>query len=291
MSDKTLLNLGCGKRYHPDWINIDLASRDPNVIAYDLSQGIPFGDGSMDAVYHSHMLEHLRRSDARFCLLECFRVLKPGGVIRIATPDMERIARQYLEKLEKALAGDAANGDDYEWLTIELLDQMTREISGGEMANYLKNNPIPNESFILERIGEEGRSLIEMMHSKTRNSRQRILSANDSFAHRIIRFVRNAPKRFSSLAKRFLLRALLDSRQRRALEIGLFRLSGETHHWLYDRYSLSKLLQETGFCHPIQQKANTSRILHWQEYHLDILADGTIIKPDSIYMEAIKPAS
>ena len=41
-----LLNLGCGRRFHPDWINIDLVSAGPGVIAHDLSRGIPLNDAA-----------------------------------------------------------------------------------------------------------------------------------------------------------------------------------------------------------------------------------------------------
>ena len=48
-----MVNLGCGHRHHPDWINIDIASTGPGVMAHNLSLGIPLADGSADVVYHS----------------------------------------------------------------------------------------------------------------------------------------------------------------------------------------------------------------------------------------------
>ncbi len=97
------LNLGCGNRYHPDWINIDIAPSTPGAIAHDLSRGIPLPDTRCDVVYHSHILEHMRRADALPFMEECYRVLRPGGVLRVAVPDLERICRVYREKLEAAL--------------------------------------------------------------------------------------------------------------------------------------------------------------------------------------------
>jgi predicted SAM-dependent methyltransferase len=41
------------------------------------------------------MLEHLTYADGQHCLRECLRVLKPGGLIRVATPSLERVARLY----------------------------------------------------------------------------------------------------------------------------------------------------------------------------------------------------
>lgn len=92
-----LLNLGCGSRFHPAWVNIDTAPAEPSVVAHDLREGIPFPDAEFDAVYHSHVLEHFPKRSAGPFLAECLRVLRPGGILRVAVPDLERIARGYLE--------------------------------------------------------------------------------------------------------------------------------------------------------------------------------------------------
>jgi SAM-dependent methyltransferase len=75
-----------------------------NVVVHDLKRGIPWPDSSVDAVYHSHLLEHLDRAVAGDFLAEVFRVLRPGGVQRVVVPDLETLAREYIESLE---AGDA----------------------------------------------------------------------------------------------------------------------------------------------------------------------------------------
>ena len=87
-----MLNVGCGQRFHADWVNVDLVPADSSVRACDISKGLPFDDGQFDAVYHSHVLEHLDPAAGRALLAECLRVLKPGGVVRIVVPDLEQIA-------------------------------------------------------------------------------------------------------------------------------------------------------------------------------------------------------
>ncbi|MGH8719569.1 MAG: class I SAM-dependent methyltransferase [Burkholderiales bacterium] len=67
-----------------------------NLLVHDLKKGIPFADDSVEVVYHSHMLEHLDRDIAKTFLVEVRRVLKPGGIQRIAVPDFEEAAREYL---------------------------------------------------------------------------------------------------------------------------------------------------------------------------------------------------
>ena len=70
---------------------------------------------------------------------------------------------------------------------------------------------------------------------------------------------------------------------------GLFRNHGEIHQWMYDRYSLKKILEENGFINLIQRSAFESYLLDWQKYFLDG-ENGKIRKPDSLFMEGIKPA-
>lgn len=71
-----------------------------NILVHNLAKGIPFETESIDAVYHSHMLEHLDRDVAPGFLLEVKRVLKPGGIQRIVVPDLQLLCRRYLSHLE-----------------------------------------------------------------------------------------------------------------------------------------------------------------------------------------------
>jgi len=117
------LNLGCGLAVAKGWINVDgslnalVASwpefshkilyrfsgsnryyteaeycrllREHDFLHHDLAYGIPFADNTVDFVYSSHFLEHLFRKDAFALLKESYRVLKPGGTVRVCVPDLE----------------------------------------------------------------------------------------------------------------------------------------------------------------------------------------------------------
>ena len=61
----------------------------------NVAKPFPFKDDSVCCIYSSHMLEHLPQHIARGCLNESHRVLKPGGVLRIAVPDLDQMIADY----------------------------------------------------------------------------------------------------------------------------------------------------------------------------------------------------
>ncbi len=70
-------------------------------------------------------------------------------------------------------------------------------------------------------------------------------------------------------------------------KIGKFRLGGEIHQWMYDRYSLSELLNKVGFVDIKVCSAFESEIPNWQNYQLETI-NGVVRKPDSLFIEAKK---
>lgn len=49
-----------------------------------------------EAIYSSHVLEHLPLSGARVCLSESHRCLRPGGILRISVPDLDKQIALYM---------------------------------------------------------------------------------------------------------------------------------------------------------------------------------------------------
>jgi predicted SAM-dependent methyltransferase len=97
------LNLGSGFAPKAGWTNIDLLGA-PRALPWNLAHGIPYPDGSVDAVFHEHMLEHMP-FDAGFALTkECRRVLRAGGVLRFGVPDAEAVIRSYARQITTAWA-------------------------------------------------------------------------------------------------------------------------------------------------------------------------------------------
>jgi predicted SAM-dependent methyltransferase len=278
---KTYLNLGCGTRFHPEWTNVDFVGSDTSILSHNLLTGIPFPDETFDVVYHSHLLEHLPKSAALAFIKECYRVLKPEGIHRIAVPDLERIARVYLEALEKAAEGNERWADNYEWMTLEILDQLVREQGGGEMRAYLLNPKLSNREFVLARIGLEAQNLMNRSEAAVSGASDRKATALN--LRRIRRGLRHAPARLREVILRLVL-----GNDYEMLKLARFRRGGEVHLWMYDRYSLSKLLLTAGFRSPQVVTASESRIPGWSNYHMDTEPDGTIYKPDSLFVEATR---
>lgn len=91
------LNLACGDNIKPGWVNVDLCDPSPVDLRLDLTEPLPFADGSARTIYCEHFLEHLDfPTHARGFLREAFRVLEPGGVLSIGVPDTEWPLRCYV---------------------------------------------------------------------------------------------------------------------------------------------------------------------------------------------------
>lgn len=122
------LNIGCGNNLIEDetWVNIDNSLiakirrsifwrffdliinlkifrnkvpsfffNYPKVNIVDIRKKFPYLDNSFDFIYCSQVIEHLQKHDLIKLIEECLRVLKPGGIIRILTPDLEKIIKLY----------------------------------------------------------------------------------------------------------------------------------------------------------------------------------------------------
>jgi predicted SAM-dependent methyltransferase len=95
------LHLGCGPVYKDGWINIDNNS-DNNIqkldLNLDLRKSLPFPDNSVNFIYNEHFFEHLTVEEGILAIIDFYRVLKIGGVMRIAMPNLERTVNNYLDE-------------------------------------------------------------------------------------------------------------------------------------------------------------------------------------------------
>ena len=290
--DGLLVNIGCGSTWHPAWVNLDMRPVSPQVRSWDVAGGLPFGDAEVQACYASHVLEHLSRPQAKALLNECWRVLRPGGVLRLAVPDLEAIAREYLDALASGVNGEPAARRRHEWMTIELLDQLVRKESGGDMAQFLSHASLDDAGFISRRIGLEGEAYMRQgqrevdprpLNGHHGHGMRKALRSLKSMGTRLadVRRITNGGRDRLAI---WLSALLLGERGKQAMQEGLFRQSGESHRWMYDRLSLAQVLREAGFTTVRVCTAFESGIDAFESFGLDVIG-GKIRKPDSLFME------
>ncbi len=266
------LNIGCGDLFSREWNNLDLSQHE-YVSPHDLRQPLPYPAEVFDAVYGSHILEHLTPAQGKSLAEEIYRVLVKGGVSRLVVPDLEQICRDYLQQLTACLSEPSLiNLRRYKWVTLELLDQMVREKTGGLMVEVLGKGDFDRD-FVQARAGDEFLPLLE--HAVSREQR-----AAERKGHPLKKILAKAPGGQALLkAATSLLRPPTDPRQ-----------TGEAHKWMYDRLSLKFLLEETGFVNFSLKSFAESSIPYWERYNLDKSGFGNSPrKPNSLYAECQKP--
>jgi predicted SAM-dependent methyltransferase len=117
------IHLGCGDIKLEGWINLDVGRRSEADIRVDLRGGLPLRPQSVSRIYSEHLLEHLCVEDGQTLLTDCFNALEPGGVMRIAMPDLKHLVDAYL--------GD---WHDQEWLDnpgYSHIDSASRMLNAG----------------------------------------------------------------------------------------------------------------------------------------------------------------
>ena len=158
------LHLGCGRNYKAQWINVD-NNTDNNIekcdIFWNLSKGIPFESNSVDFIYNEHFIEHLSYEEGFAFLQECYRVLKPGGCLRVACPDLDAIIHGYINDTWRE--AEWIKNFNYEWIP-----------SGAYMLNlslnhwghkYVYNRPDLMANF--KRAGFKEEHVIEVAFNKS----------------------------------------------------------------------------------------------------------------------------
>jgi SAM-dependent methyltransferase len=140
------VNLGCGSSTAPGWINLDNSpgarlAKHPrlrwalwkfrilsdahyavpwpsDLIIHDLTKPLPFSNNEIDFVYSSHALEHLYPADGARLIADAFRVLKPGGMIRIVVPDLYYGVSRYIAMRDAASEDATAAAILLNWLQL-----------------------------------------------------------------------------------------------------------------------------------------------------------------------------
>lgn len=97
-ADKPKLQIGSGSNLLEGWLNVGISVEESWKGVYmDAGKRFPLPDESMNFVYSEHLFEHLTYQQAQNMLKESYRVLKPGGIMRLATPDLRFLLGLYQE--------------------------------------------------------------------------------------------------------------------------------------------------------------------------------------------------
>jgi predicted SAM-dependent methyltransferase len=91
------LQIGCGYNFLNGWLNADIISGD---IYLNATKIMPFKDKTFDFIFCEHFIEHISIDNSLKFLKECYRILKKGGIIRITTPDLEKLIKLYFDTNE-----------------------------------------------------------------------------------------------------------------------------------------------------------------------------------------------
>jgi predicted SAM-dependent methyltransferase len=101
MQGTVKINLGSGHWKLEDWVNVDIDRESQPDVCANLARGLPFASASARLMHTEDFIDQLELDQAVEFLRECHRILAPGGVLRVLTPDMRRLAELYLNDPEK----------------------------------------------------------------------------------------------------------------------------------------------------------------------------------------------
>jgi predicted SAM-dependent methyltransferase len=273
-----------------EWTNIQFSlsprPADGRVNYHDLRQPLRFADATFDAADATHVFEHLTTEEGRRFAGELYRVLKPGAVCRVSTPDLERICRDYLRWLEQCLKEPSAkNLYRYHWSVWEIFDQIVREKSGGRMLEALQRPDLDVE-FIEERYGDVFREFYGKATAEPENG-----AGDVTRGSALGRLLARPPVEIPAVIYRKVKTAVtshLRGHQEAAVQDHP-RQSGECVKWMYDRVSLRLLLEGRGFEKASVKSCSESDIVGWERYNLSRSNYGNYAIDTSVFVEAKKP--
>jgi predicted SAM-dependent methyltransferase len=112
------LHIAASNNLLPGWLNTDISLSHKSLVYMDATNQFPFDNNTFDYILAEHMIEHITYAGAQFMLRECFRVMKPGGRIRVATPDLRVLLA--LHEREK----NPAQREYIEWAVTRFLPEV-----------------------------------------------------------------------------------------------------------------------------------------------------------------------
>lgn len=135
-NDVRKIQIGCGTNFLEGWLNTDLKFSD-KILFLDAGDIFPFESDSFDFIFSEHMFEHLKIEQQLNMLSESYRILKKGGMMRIATPNLDFLFKIYSN------SNTSENTDYVDWAinNVPRLNAVKNTIVGNEEHHiYVINN-------------------------------------------------------------------------------------------------------------------------------------------------------
>lgn len=162
------LHLGCGKKYIEGYVHIDTIPYD-HIDHVASIESLPFiEDNSADIIYACHVLEHFKRKQTLSVLKEWYRVIKPGGVLRVSVPDFESICDVYQKnKNLNQVIGPLFGNQNYLYnihYNIFDFNSLTQVLKEARFTNIIRYDP-----FKTEHSGVDDYSMAYIPHMDFKN--------------------------------------------------------------------------------------------------------------------------
>lgn len=149
------LHIGCGPHLLPGWLNADYEPRERSVLCLDATRTFPLPSDTFETVFSEHMIEHVPHAGGAVMLDEVFRVLRPGGRVRITTPDFAFLVGLYTHSTEPTPLQQAYT----EWACATFVPNAPRANALAVVNNYVRDwghQFIYDEPCLREALGRAG---------------------------------------------------------------------------------------------------------------------------------------
>jgi predicted SAM-dependent methyltransferase len=247
---------------------------EPDLTNSSLEGKLRFSDNTFDAIYCFHVFEHLSWEEGLRCLKEMHRILKPGGVCRISTPNLEFFAEEYLKEVRATAEYGGDSSFRYQWSMLNLIDQAVRKKSGGGMATLLSGNTIDQE-YLKHLNGDSLNFVVDPNNGQSFDSVHKPTYFDGS----------PAPLSFQIKKKAYALLRKVILKTSPMLDV---EIMNERNRWLYDQVSLAQLYRLADFSEVFRQEYNKSLIEDWFRYNYDASIYGDYPLEPSLFMEGRK---
>jgi predicted SAM-dependent methyltransferase len=265
------LNLACGLLYIDSdiWENCDFSPEKKNISKVNLLKRFPYNNNEFNVVYSSHFIEHIPIDYVFGFLNECFRVLKPNGILRLVLPDFENIANEYVQNIK------LGNLRQSEFNIVEMIDQCVRTKPGGVLEDWYQ----------IALGDSQLKQYVEIRTGKNFNATEKV---SPKLSKRLKNITPGKLQKYL-VHKLVFLAVNFFPNWFKTLHVSRTN-TGERHHWMYDFNSISNLLKKVGFKEVSKLSAYESSDSTFPLYPLDLNESNVPRKGlESMYIESRKP--